>query len=589
MATSVKNKKLVKNKKATKKTTMPTNAQKIASTQKAIDKTRKDGQKRELDYLHIRYANQPHIVLIETKKYLEAWNKRNALEITNELLLDMSDNEDDDNAIYTCENIAYNSSNFQAVNIKTYPKSFLHILELTVLFDGKEKLTQLVTATKRTREELGKVVVTDLQDFANLLMMAEPEKNAILEASIGGGTYPVLANVSYFRGMFGPKCYIDMNIKLIGQEISIYQSFDGSTLDKLEYPQGRTVEAILADVNLKLYKGNSEEYAASLAKFQKIVKDLNSKQMLITGPCFRVFHSMWGGASLVEQRCGTPERPEKGLLENLLEITGTNDRNSRGCPVPLARVFLLSRKEYVYISTENLKEYKYDKTAIDRLFVPAEMGSVLTKVLTTDPSKMFGDLLAGKHGGLIVMASGQPGTGKTLTAEVFAEYTERPLYIMEMGELGVQVDTVEESLKLVFQRAERWNAVVLFDEADIFMTKRGEDLEKSAIVGIFLRLLDYYPGILFLTTNLPDQIDDAVLSRVTLHLKYPPLDADRKEKIWRTMLEKAGFGTMDTTPLTGYAMNGRQIRSAVRLLGILHEDRKASIEDVKKAMYLVQK
>ena len=96
--------------------------------------------------------------------------------------------------------------------------------------------------------------------------------------------------------------------------------------------------------------------------------------------------------------------------------------------------------------------------------------------------------------------------------------------MLELGELGTTASELEQNLQRVFTRVARWNAVLQFDECEIFLTQRGEDLERSAIVGIFLRLLDYYQGILFLTTNRPDVLDHAVRSRVMLKLEYPDLD-----------------------------------------------------------------
>ena len=84
--------------------------------------------------------------------------------------------------------------------------------------------------------------------------------------------------------------------------------------------------------------------------------------------------------------------------------------------------------------------------------------------------------------------------GKTLTAEVYAEQTQRPLYVLELGELGTNVRRSRRTCSRVFTRVARWNAVLQFDECEIFLAQRGEDLERSAIVGSFLRLLDYYQG-----------------------------------------------------------------------------------------------
>ena len=142
------------------------------------------------------------------------------------------------------------------------------------------------------------------------------------------------------------------------------------------------------------------------------------------------------------------------------------------------------------------------------------MKSVLRRVFETPTDKLFGDLIRGKHGGVVILACGSPGVRKTLTAEVYAEMSRRPLYVLEFGELGTTVQEIEHNLERVFARVVRWRAVLQFDECEIFLSQRGNDLERSAIVGIFLRMLDYYEGLLFLTTNRADALDPAIRSRV---------------------------------------------------------------------------
>lgn len=45
-------------------------------------------------------------------------------------------------------------------------------------------------------------------------------------------------------------------------------------------------------------------------------------------------------------------------------------------------------------------------------------------------------------------------------------------------------------------------SVVLFDESDVFLEERSQaDLRRNALVSIFLRTLEYYDGILVLTSN----------------------------------------------------------------------------------------
>lgn len=112
--------------------------------------------------------------------------------------------------------------------------------------------------------------------------------------------------------------------------------------------------------------------------------------------------------------------------------------------------------------------------------------------------------------GLLV---GTPGCGKTLTAEAVAEVARKPLYCISAGELGVEPANVEANLLRAFELAQMWDAVILLDEADVFLQQRTpSDLQRNALVAIFLRQLEYYQGILILTTNMVEGCDVALES-----------------------------------------------------------------------------
>ena len=81
--------------------------------------------------------------------------------------------------------------------------------------------------------------------------------------------------------------------------------------------------------------------------------------------------------------------------------------------------------------------------------------------------------------------------GKTLTAECIADLYERPLYSVTSGDVGVDPDTVEERLRDIFDYAVTWNAVLLLDEADVFLAERNlENLERNALVSGKSTMLD---------------------------------------------------------------------------------------------------
>jgi hypothetical protein len=312
---------------------------------------------------------------------------------------------------------------------------------------------------------------------------------------------------------------------------------------------------------------------------------------LVSGPVIACSSSSWW-SGIESRSLGTPTSPTKAIVEADLEIdhnqqrylNHARDKHQGVSRLPFVRVFCLETKTYLYADIDDLAKYEFDTSALEQLCLPEDMLSVLTRVFGTAPEDVFGDLIRGKHGGVVVLATGKPGVGKTLTAEIYAERTERPLYVLEMGEVGTSASDVEAQLRKVFARVTRWNAVLQFDECEIFLSRRNQDLERSAIVGIFLRLLDYYQGMLFLTSNRPEVIDDAVLSRVMLRLNYPELNRQTRAEIWSNMFQAAKLQYEEglCKALAAWNLNGRQIRNLTRLAKILHPKKVLGLADMEE-------
>ncbi|OHE97571.1 hypothetical protein CORC01_07186 [Colletotrichum orchidophilum] len=180
----------------------------------------------------------------------------------------------------------------------------------------------------------------------------------------------------------------------------------------------------------------------------------------------------------------------------------------------------------------------------------------------------FDDFVEGKGKGLIGLLYGPPGSGKTLTAEAIAETGHMPLYMVSSGALGHEPEGVFVNLMSKLRLATHWKAVLLLDEADVFLAKRSlTGLTQNAIVSVFLRALEYYEGILLLTTNQIDKIDEAFLSRTHFCHQYSSLDFGARRQIWMNFLEKASksekikinIGEDGLQQLADLAMNGRQV------------------------------
>ena len=83
---------------------------------------------------------------------------------------------------------------------------------------------------------------------------------------------------------------------------------------------------------------------------------------------------------------------------------------------------------------------------------------------------------------------------------------------------------MDSQLSQIFQMASHWGAILLLDEADVFLERRSsKDLVRNGLVSIFFRKLEYCKGIMFLTTNRVSEFDEAILTRIHLMLRYDDL------------------------------------------------------------------
>ncbi|KAK3370368.1 hypothetical protein B0H63DRAFT_315213 [Podospora didyma] len=247
--------------------------------------------------------------------------------------------------------------------------------------------------------------------------------------------------------------------------------------------------------------------------------------------------------------------------------------------------FYFKEKKWMHLLVERIQPVNWNKVAFEQLVLPKRTKS-LVKALVMVRKQTLGDsdlqiglkgkrddIIAGKGSGLIMLLHGGPGTGKTLTAESVAELAEMPLYSVTCGDIGTSPEAVEKYLNSVLHLGKKWNCVLLLDEADVFLEERSlSDLERNSLVSVFLRTLEYYDGVLILTSNRVGTFDEAFKSRIQLALHYPPLDAPSRRKIWLNFLdmlqtndEKADVDDIKAhmDELSGYKLNGRQIRNAL--------------------------
>jgi hypothetical protein len=351
----------------------------------------------------------------------------------------------------------------------------------------------------------------------------------------------------------------------------------------------------------------TDEVTEELITRAKLYVELNSKPSYVNYSGNLVRRSWWGDSNFrSDGRIMVDYKTMKKIDPNYADYFGENRWADKEDALPFdtefssehyvlmppyAYGFSFVSKQWGEIVLEKTSPIEFRDQAYDQLVLESTKKDMIRALVESNDTGK--DIIAGKGGGLIFLLDGTPGVGKTLTAEAVAEKLHKPLYIVGAGELGVNPQQLEANLRNILDTAHFWDAVLLIDEADIFLEARStSDILRNAMVGIFLRMLEYYQGILFLTTNRADSIDDAFFSRISLSMHYHDLDAEKRVQIWTNVLElyEATLDPKQLASLGEHVINGRQIKNCVRLAHSLatSKEKPLDFDDIQQVVGTIQ-
>ncbi|KAI3328019.1 P-loop containing nucleoside triphosphate hydrolase protein [Xylariaceae sp. AK1471] len=160
------------------------------------------------------------------------------------------------------------------------------------------------------------------------------------------------------------------------------------------------------------------------------------------------------------------------------------------------------------------------------------------------PQPWTANFVEGRADEKLFLLRDSPGVGKTdvtIDPERIAEFTGRPLLSLICGDLGNNEMAVEKALSKWFALVERGGVVMLLSEADVYITQKRTicSVKRSSMASVFLRCMEYYKGILFLTTNCVSTFDDLVITTsLQVVICYKHLGEIERKKIWEQLFKK---------------------------------------------------
>ena len=200
--------------------------------------------------------------------------------------------------------------------------------------------------------------------------------------------------------------------------------------------------------------------------------------------------------------------------------------------------------------------------------------------------------------GVSMVFSGPPGTGKTMSAGVVADYLGTTLYRVDLAAVvSKYIGETEKNLSEVFEIVHKGQGVLFFDEADVLFSRRTEvnnsnDKHSNMEAAYLLQKMEEYEGVVILATNYMQNMDEAFKRRIQFLIEFTLPDEACRRKLWEKFFpEQVEFEEEPDYDFLAkqFELSGSHIKNIALQAAFFAADEKKGVnmEHIIKALFFV--
>jgi hypothetical protein len=263
-----------------------------------------------------------------------------------------------------------------------------------------------------------------------------------------------------------------------------YQTMPWWKPDFSRYTKFATWQTITFNDNFAIIQWTDSDRTELVGKIHEIIVEqdnIHEREWNLLSEKDKIFPSADGETAKNGESILELSDDDLCLLPSRIFVYGLRDRKFVSVDIRYLKPSSTMENPFEYLKIPPKHKMMIQSTVFEHF----EKKTVQREAAKKDRELPDQDFIGRKGRGLIFLLHGAPGVGKTATAEAVGYAYKKPLFPITCGDLGIDPRGVEATLSALFRLANLWDCILLFDEAEIFLSRRerrDDNLQRNALV-----------------------------------------------------------------------------------------------------------